>query len=70
MKWRPISTAPLDERVMVWWGKTGIDIAFKARVSGCGPMNEAWFKGDDAGHTVWVPIYWMPLPDAPPPERQ
>lgn len=67
MKWQSIETVPVNERVLVWWENGGIDIAYH----NYGNVDRAWYKGSLADEHTWhVPIFWMPLPDAPPPESR
>lgn len=64
--WQPITTAPLDQRVLIGWfevtGQDSMTVAF-------------WHSTRKAWCNTWMafssdkdqqPTHWMPLPDPPP----
>lgn len=68
--WRPIDTAPHDQRVLVWTGRNTYCAHWVQHpVTG----DEAWCLaeyGDDGDQLLARPTHWQALPDSPtPPEK-
>jgi len=64
-QWRPISTAPKDERVLVWNGHERF-VAHWARHEQRG--DEAWIVaewGNEGDQILCHPTHWQPLPQPP-----
>ena len=63
--WKPIKTAPKDERLLVWSGQK-MYCAHWAKSIETG--DEAWIVaewGDEGDQALVRPSHWMPLPEPP-----
>lgn len=67
MAWKPIETAPLDKRILLWWRPIGTNPYAQTVV--CGQISSyeegKWFNDRSEYQDVWHVIAWQPLPKAP-----
>lgn len=69
-QWRPIETAPRDQRVLVW---SGAELYAAHWAKNPFTDDEAWIIaewGDKGEQALVRPTHWMPLPLPPAPEAE
>ena len=67
-RWRPISTAPANEKVLVWVPDFNkITIAWYSTKTGLWPADQE-YNDDDEPCNVGLPSHWMPIPNPPKPQ--